>query len=362
MRTIAWVVATASAMIALLGGGSVAASPTLGTQEPPPSGNETLAAQRTKDLGAQVLRVHTAWSSIEPTQQPNPANWNWAAMDAWYDALKAQGIRPLILVVYSPSWAQNVQECADTPRCPPGESHIGEWQTFVSEVVKRYAVQTTPPNPHYADPVGVEIWNEPNIKTDWNTAAGPSPSRYAAMLSSAYDAVKAARADLPVYMGGLVDTAESAGNSISIETWMHNMATYGVLGKYDVLGFHTYPAGSPSDSVSRVLGRLETSIQHARDASAAVGQISKPIALTEIGIGDPQQVDNVKTTQAGDLLAAYYDTTAMQGVTGFYIYRLVQGPDDAAYGILNNDSALTPRAGFCDLKAAFNPGPYPGCP
>jgi hypothetical protein len=362
MRKLAGVAATASAMIALLGGGSAAASPTLGTQELPSSGKETLAAHRAKDLGAHVLRVHTAWSSIEPTQQPNPASWNWAATDPWYDALKAQGIRPLILVVYSPSWAQNVLECTNTPRCPPGGSHMGEWQTFVSEVVKRYGVQTTPVNPHYADPVGVEIWNEPNIKTDWNTGGGPSPSRYATMLSSAYDAVKAARPDLPVYMGGLIDGADSAGNSISVETWMQDMATYGVLGKYDVLGFHAYPAGSPSDSVSTVLGRLETSMQRARDSLAAVGQSSKPIALTEIGIGDPQQVDNVKTTQAGDLLAAYYDTTAMQGVTEFYIYRLLQSSDTVNLGLVNNDSTLTPRAGFCGLKAAFNPGPYPGCP
>jgi hypothetical protein len=362
MRKLAGAAATAGAVMALLGGGSAAASPTLGAQDLPPSGQETLAAQRVKDLGARVLRVHTAWSSIEPTPQSNPAAWNWAATDPWYDALKAQGIRPLILVVYSPSWAQNLLECMNTPRCPPGDSHIGDWQTFVSEVVRRYGVQTTPPNPHYADPVGVEIWNEPNIKTDWNTPGGPSPSRYATMLSSAYDAVKAARPDLPVYMGGLVDSADSARKSISIETWMHEMDTYGVLGKYDVLGFHAYPGGSPSDSVATVLGRLETSMQRARSSLAVVGQSSKPIALTEIGIGDPQNVDNVQTTQAGDLVAAYYDTTAMQGVIEFYVYRLIQGPDSAAYGLVDNDSALTPRPGFCGLKAAFNPGPYPGCP
>ena len=67
----------------------------------------------------------------------------------------------------------------------------GEWQEFLEEVARRF--------PQAA---AIEIWNEPNLSGFWKPE--PQPERYARLVASAYEAIKAADPGIQVIAGGRI--------------------------------------------------------------------------------------------------------------------------------------------------------------
>lgn len=67
----------------------------------------------------------------------------------------------------------------------------GEWQEFLEEVARRF--------PQAA---AIEIWNEPNLSGFWKPE--PQPERYAGLVASAYEAIKAADPGIQVIAGGRI--------------------------------------------------------------------------------------------------------------------------------------------------------------
>jgi hypothetical protein len=91
----------------------------------------------------QIARFGVDWETIEPHDD----QWDFASTDAAVDVLRSEGIRPVLAVVGSPSWAG-----VGTPgiQCPCDRGADPEWQQMWQVVALRYP------------DVVLEVWNEPN--------------------------------------------------------------------------------------------------------------------------------------------------------------------------------------------------------
>jgi len=124
------------------------------------------------DSGAKAVRITAHWDQIEKTR----GQYNWTSMDKVIDVLEISGLKALVVLKGTPTWAGN---CVT---CPPD---LGAWSGFVGKIVSRYQSRV----------MAWEIWNEPNIFF-WS---GPK-ELYAKLLTKAYgDFVKSTPAQEKVF-------------------------------------------------------------------------------------------------------------------------------------------------------------------
>jgi beta-xylosidase len=78
----------------------------------------------------------------------------------------------------------------------------------------------------------VKLWNEPNNLSHWDFLLDPGWSCYAEMVKQASAAIRAARADLPVVLGGMSPIDASFARTLD---------SLGALDHVDVLAVHGFP-------------------------------------------------------------------------------------------------------------------------
>jgi hypothetical protein len=297
----------------------------------------TLEAQRADELGSETFRLSISWAEVQPRAG---GGFNWGIYDDLADGLRKRGIRPILLVVNTPSWAQSGSDlCGGAPQCPPAPGSLPSWAAFVRAAVEHFGTGSTS-----LDPIGVEVWNEENVRTNWRSFRGPDPGRYAELLRSAAAASRAVRPDLPIVLGGLATGADGAA------WYIYELARLGARDAYDVIGLHPYPDPGPGDSMSTMLATYDAAMSGVRAARDATGDGAKPLWITEVGIVDPDQVF-AGQSQASEILAMYDEASAQPDVGVFVIHRLRNGMETQQWGLLNPD--WSPRQSFADLASRF---------
>ena len=63
------------------------------------------AHRRVREAGVGWIRYWLSWEVVQPTNDPNPANWNWATADYDIDAAIDQGLSVYVTVQGAPAWA-----------------------------------------------------------------------------------------------------------------------------------------------------------------------------------------------------------------------------------------------------------------
>src|SRR5262249_22663133 len=134
------------------------------------------------------------WEWIEFTR----GKPNWSVIDDIVNQLNAAGIKPLLVVLGSPAWANGVADKGNdhfylyVPTEPePFQQWISESSTFVATVAQRYKGKVTL----------WEIGNEENDAYFWRP--NPDPQQYAAWYSALRAAIKAVDQNSLVALGGL---------------------------------------------------------------------------------------------------------------------------------------------------------------
>ncbi len=332
-------VAAATLAVTLGAVGPASAAPRFGLQVDSVRDPEaTLQATRMAELHAQVARVAVDWGRIQRTAG---GPYDWSAYDDLLLALEAQGVRPLLLFDDAPPWARDRADlCLDGNACPPARNRLGDFQRFVRDVVSRY---TTVKPVH---PFGVEIWNEENIPTNWNTAGGPDPARYAELLHAGAAGARAGSPGIVVCLGGLAGSAsDPRRNRIALETMLQAMYDRGLATDFDAIGVHAYPHPPAGQPVAETTGAVEAVLARLRDVRDVNGDGATPIWVTETGIDDPNEVGPGES-QASLLLAIYDRLALAPDVQLVSIFRL---RDDASsgYGLL--EPSFGPRQSFAGM-------------
>jgi Cellulase (glycosyl hydrolase family 5) len=294
--------------------------------------NETLnqtvpTAEKADRLGADWVRLWVAWDQMEPS--PGALHPHLlAGLQGGVDALKARGIKVLVVVQRAPAWASGFGSGTAPPRDP---------STFAS-FIRRLALSVP----------GVdawEIWNEPDEQEFW--AGGADPARYAALLRAAYPAIKS------VQPADVVVTGATTGNNYD---FVEALYANGAGGSFDAVGVHTDTAcltNGPDryyrDDRGRVGRYTFTGYREVHAVMSAHGDAAKPIWMTELGW-------NTQSTRRGSCNTGAWAGQKRLGVSKKRQARLLR----AAYRCLAGDAFVHVGLwfGMQDIRGARHAAGY----
>ncbi|HUS71173.1 MAG TPA: glycosyl hydrolase family 18 protein [Anaerolineae bacterium] len=215
-------------------GGTTPARPTPAPPSaPPPPGTGF-------DYGAQLARVSPAtlghlnalgfrWIKLQirwENQEPSPGAIDWGTLDGVVSLANGGGRKLLFSVVTTPRWARARTEGHGPPDDP------NTYGNFVAGIAQRYCGKVQ----------AIEVWNEQNLLTEWNTGRGINAQEYMNLLKIAYQRIKAACPGMIVVSGAPTPTGVSDGvTAIDDAEYLRRMYNNGLKNYCDAVGVH--PSG-----------------------------------------------------------------------------------------------------------------------
>ena len=206
------------------------------------------------ELDIATWRGSFGWDDFEPER--GRLEFRWLHDFAALAARRGITLRPYI--GYTPGWAGRRGRDGDDWNNPPAD--LLRWSRFAGDLARALR-----PHPNVAS---FEIYNEENVAQWWDGSA----QEYARVLIAGSRAIREARPDASVLLGGMVFP--------DIE-WIETVCgTRAGARSFDVLPFHAYPeTWTPDDVVvENYLGGLDDFV---RDADQLCGR--KPIWINEMG-------------------------------------------------------------------------------
>jgi hypothetical protein len=184
--------------------------------------------------GAKWTTLDIDWNHI---QDSGPNTWKWnIATDRAVRSASAHRLQIIGVAGYSPQWARRAD-------CPPGELHCfpanaADYGRFMGAAAARYGSRSADARLRGTIQVW-SLWNEPNHRP--YSMPKPDPDKYAAMVKSAYVAIKAADPAAVVLTGGTAPAPDAAdGSDYEPTTWLEKLYARGAGGYFDGVAHHPY--------------------------------------------------------------------------------------------------------------------------
>ncbi len=310
-------------------------------------------------MGFNWVKWQVPWKWYEPQK----GNIQWARMDEVVAAANAKGVHLLFSVVKAPDWARGGRT---EPEGPP--VNYNDYGDFVGALAAHFKGRVR----------AYEIWNEQNMKREWNTGRSLSAQEYVALLKVAYARVKAADPGAIVVSGaptptGVSDYIEAVDDALYLE----QMYQAGLRNYCDAVGVHPSGYNMPPDADWRTYSNPDDSfrgpsdnhhrswsyrgtMERYREIMVAYGDGGKKLWPTEFGWASIQNVtpspapgyeygvDNTEAEQAQFLVRAFSLAKGWGYVGTMFVWNLnfgvTHGPNDemAAFGILRPDGSARP--------------------
>ena len=187
-------------------------------------------------LRAQIVRSTLPWHLIEPQQ----GRADWSRADAAITEMVAVGIRPLVVLAGSPSWANGVASNITGHQfyVPVENDDFNQWLDAFANFAHAAALR-------YGKKVNRwEIWNEPNIAAFWRPQ--PNPKKYAEVYRRVRAAIIAADPTARIATGGVtvLRTAWQSGNIKGLE-FLNDVVDAGVRPSLVAIHPYTTPPHAP---------------------------------------------------------------------------------------------------------------------
>lgn len=267
---------------------------------------------------------------------------SWSDLDRAIRLSVQYGIKPLLCMINNGNmgWDGTVNGYAKmcgavaTRYGPLGTNQVSEYELF-----------------NEANDV---VFNSPQV----------DPATHATWLKAGYNAIKAVHSSSTVISGGTVPTTPVAfGWAYDPVTWYTMLYAAGAKNFMDAVGYHWYTTGSvptPADFRWKFLSDLRTLMN-------SQGDSTKKIWITEIGVGVPNDTDNLTTAATWmQLMVNAVETYGPFGPLGpFFVYSYrnplpdVNNPN-AEYGVVDFD--WVPRQPYYAYLATVNSGTAPAKP
>ena len=251
------------ALLAVLG--VLAVVPTAHAAAPGVNVSGVPTAQNVGDViasGSKYARFFVLWSDVEA----NRGAWDNLLVSAYQDQfarLNAAGVKPVVVVMGAPSWANG---SGDRFVPPHNAADFGAFTgAFAAKLRGKVAAY--------------EVWNEPDAPAFWHGSA-PDVAKYAAMLKASHAAIKAADPAAMVVAG------PTTGNNYG---WIDGLYNNGAKGSFDAVAVHTDTAclDRGPDFFYREAGKIGQysflGYKTVHDVMAAHGDGDTPIWMTELG-------------------------------------------------------------------------------
>jgi aryl-phospho-beta-D-glucosidase BglC (GH1 family) len=190
---------------------------------------------RVQELGVSWIKVQANWAFLQPNG-PNADEQALRTFELNMQAADRVGLKVLLSIAKAPPWARpngQADSPPDDPQALADFLRLMFTQTKIGEVID-----------------GVEIWNEPNLRREWNTNFLPfNGAGYMRLFAPAYDAIRAYRGDLVIVTAGLAPTATIGDLSVDDRLYLQQMYDAGLRRYQDiVIGVHPYSWGNAPDA------------------------------------------------------------------------------------------------------------------
>ena len=227
--------------------------------------------------GFGAIRTDLTWGEVEPQQ----GVYRWAKWDRAVDAMKANGIRPLLILFdYNRAYGEGA---------PRSEEARAGFARFCGLAAARYRGAE------------FEIWNEPNLKTFWKPA--PNPREYVALVKAASAAIRAANPKARILGGSVTEPIVPA-----LEAYL----SLGMLDYVDAVSFHPYRPQRPESMLA--------TISQIRALVSVFGK-GRPIGLEITEMGYPITYAGQDEARRARYIPRAYLTSLVGGVDRFYVYQ-----------------------------------------
>jgi polysaccharide biosynthesis protein PslG len=183
------------------------------------------------------LRLDLNWQGVQPDPAKAP---DFAALDPIVDGANARGMRVLLILAYSATWANGGKGITWFP------TDDAAWRGLVDATVA-----------HFGDKVvAYEVWNEPNLTKFGQYGDGSAEARrlrYWQLTKIAYERVHAKCSGCTVLAGASAagDAVSETRNDNESAQWLDWAYANGYGTSFDAVTHHPYPAWNNGRSPSR---------------------------------------------------------------------------------------------------------------
>jgi polysaccharide biosynthesis protein PslG len=263
--------------------------------------------------GAAEARVPVRWYGMEP----KPRDYQWQKLDPIVNAIRADGVRPLIVPLCAPDWARHPDDTGSCAR----PKYPSTYARFLAAVAKRYP------------DAALEAWNEPNLRGYYGDF---TPRTYSDLLRKSITAVRRVDPNRTVLSAGL---AWGTGPDVDSYNWQRKIGEQTADLSYEV-SIHLFPwipgKTTPDAAVSWSLDWL-----------AYVRSVMPGRSVWVTEMGQPSYVAG-ENGQA-NVLSALVQALADNGVIHIMVHKLYDqcnvsppNPYEDTYGVIRCDGTRKP--------------------
>ncbi|NTW97417.1 MAG: polymerase, partial [Oscillochloris sp.] len=232
--------------------------------EPDPAAVERSFALA-RDLGARYARIQAPWEDIEIhargdfEDRRNLATLGavsaWAKYDRIVAAANAAGVELIMRLERPPGWAR--PKALASPEFQAGmlldgnstgpPDDAADYARFVGAVVERYDGDGVDDAPDHQGVRFFQLWNEPNLKGEWNWQQ-PSPEDFVALLRAGAEAARAASPEVIILFPGLspTDGLDKRAPITDLE-FLDRVYRAGGAAYFEIMSAQSYGLGQPPD-------------------------------------------------------------------------------------------------------------------
>ena len=180
-------------------------------------------------LGMEWVKVRVDWRDLEPEQ----GNILFTDLDMIVETLDSNNLSILFHVTNAPSWARTSPD----ENGPPDD--LANFETFLTTLVERYNGRVD----------AYEIWDEPNLRRNWNCDRQICEQSYIELLTVAYNVINSLDANALVISGGLAPTGFNDGiNAIDDRLYLTTLYAEGLRDISDAIAVHAPGWANPPDA------------------------------------------------------------------------------------------------------------------
>jgi polysaccharide biosynthesis protein PslG len=324
--------------------------------------------QLARDGGFHWVKQRFEWRNIEGKAK---GSFEWDEPDRIVDAISQTGLKIVARVDNQPKWASTSIVWPGSG--PPDKST--DWTDYLTALATRYKGRIQ----------AYEIWNEPNLDREWGDKK-PDPAAYTSMLTSSYQAIKAADPQALVVSAGMSPTTTNDDHAMPDLDFIRAMYAAGAMGNFDILGVHAAgfkadPCADPgqvaqnpdltNNDPSPTDLKRTYAFRHVEDVHALMVQQgdNRQMGVMEMGWTTDARPDSAylwfavdRDQQAKDLVGAFQCARQnWQPWMGFMTVIYIPDPawtqqqEQYWWSITNPDG--TPRPAYTALKTLFATNP-----
>jgi polysaccharide biosynthesis protein PslG len=174
------------------------------------------------------IKMQVDWSSIE--YGPDQYSAYLEELDKFVHGAFQRDLKILLSVVKAPDWARS-STAEDGP--PDDYNTYYDFLRFLLSRYQNYSLNA------------IEVWNEPNLRREWNNGQSLSGAAYVELLAGAYQAIKETNGSVMVISAGLAPTGVNGDEARSDRLYFREMYEAGLANYADAIGIHPYGWANP---------------------------------------------------------------------------------------------------------------------